>query len=242
MFRLFGRCAAVILLAYLSVGVSVGARAQSDSGTEQAVPPGMRPAKIQEANLSDDPSPKPDRKAAEKRGSKSRQRGADDEQPAVQESAIPPAQRGTGALPPLARITEKTAPQRAASLKLVEEGREFLAAGEYKEALGAFERSIAVDATNPYSHYFVARAHLFLGNYQVSANFLDVAESLLGWHKLWLSEIYVLKGRNAMAMGFWGRADTNYLNALRFDPYNRFAFEKLANIQPITERAELPVP
>jgi len=145
-------------------------------------------------------------------------------------------------LPLLAKITPKTSPQRAASLKLVDEGRKALLAGEYKQALATFERAIAVDATNPYSHYFLARAHFFLGNHPESFNFLDVAESLLGWHKRWLAEIYVLKGRNATAMGFLGRADTNYLQALDFDPYNRFAFERLTTINTMREKTALPVP
>lgn len=247
MIRLYGGGAAALLMGCLIAGVSGGAYAQSDSQTQSVVPSGMRQTKIKEVELSSDRSPRRENKQSKKRRSAGGRKSGAGAALADGEAAAAPEgarrnKRGAGTLPLLARITKKTSPQRAASLKLVDEGHKALEAGEYRQALGTFERSIAVDATNPYSHYFVARAHFFLGNYPVSFNFLDVAESLLGWHKLWLSEIYVLKGRNATGMGFFGRADTNYLRALRFDPYNRFAFERLANIEAITPGADSPAP
>lgn len=51
----------------------------------------------------------------------------------------------------------------------------------------------------------------------------------------------MLKGRNAAAMGFLGRADKNYLEALGFDPYNRFAIERLTAIDQ-TVQTRLPAP
>lgn len=229
-----------VIAGSVTLGLCAGLGAQSAEPREK---PTLRETTIEEADLSgakDIPS------AANQGVTNSET----DQPRGGKEDAVLPSETGEelalaegeeGGLPLIARVTEKTTPQRAASLRLIEEGRKFLESGEYKQALGSFERAIAVDATNPYSHYFVARAHFFLGNYAESLNFLDVAESLLGWHKRWLSEISVLKGRNAAAMGFLGRADTNFLEALALDPYNRFAIERLTVIdQPAETVAPAP--
>lgn len=204
--------------------------------TTQKEGPVIREATIEETDLSagggnSDAANRRDRQTMGSKKNRLRVEDIPDERIEGRTPAVLPAEgEEKGGLPLLAKITDKSTPQRAASLKLIDEGRKSLAAGEYRQALGAFERAIAVDSTNPYSHYFVARAHFFLGNHHESFNFLDVAESLLGWHKRWLAEIHVLRGRNAAAMGFLGRADSNYLEALDLNPYNRFALEKLTTI------------
>ena len=53
-------------------------------------------------------------------------------------------------------------------MELVQQGRDLLRTRNYKAALGQFERAIDIDATNPYSDYFVARAHYFLQDYRQS--------------------------------------------------------------------------
>lgn len=248
MIRSYHACVTVILLSWVIWVLPGGTGAQSKPETEKRAAPRMRQTEIQEAELLDNAGPdaatkKVEEQRTEEKGggrSEARMDAADEAPPEVEKDDTRRQSQEADALPLLAKITPKTSPQRAASLKLVEEGRKALVAGEYKQALAIFERAIAVDATNPYSHYFLARAHFFLGNYPESLNFLDVAESLLGWHKRWLAEIYVLKGRNAAAMGFLGRADTNYLQALDFDSYNRFAFERLTTINTMRERTAEP--
>jgi hypothetical protein len=48
----------------------------------------------------------------------------------------------------LAKITPGLAPQRAASLRLTEEGKRLLDAGDATRAINRLERAIAVDSTN----------------------------------------------------------------------------------------------
>jgi predicted Zn-dependent protease len=138
----------------------------------------------------------------------------------------------------IAKITPQTPPQRAASLRLTEEGRKILESGDYAKALSRLEKTISIDSTNPYGYYYLAKAHYHLGHYQESINFLDVAESFLGGQSYWLAEVLALKGENYRALGFSQKADSTYSEALRLNPGNRAASEGLSrmrgDIQPPT--------
>lgn len=135
----------------------------------------------------------------------------------------------------LAKITPKTPPQRAASLRLTEEGRKLLTSGDSARALDRFEKAISVDSTNPYGYYYLAQAHYRLGRYQESLNFLEVAESQFGSESYWLSETLALKGENYRALGFSQKADQSYAQALRLNPGNRVATERLNRSPSETE-------
>ncbi len=136
-------------------------------------------------------------------------------------------------LPPMGPVTGAALPQRKASMKLVQQGRALLRAERYKAALGRFEQAIGIDATNPASHYFIARAHYFLENYRESLNFLDMAELRLATDARWLAEVHVLRARNATAIGLHGRADVNYIRALSLDPRHAFALAQLTTIETV---------
>ena len=131
----------------------------------------------------------------------------------------------------IAKITSETSPRRAASLRLTEEGRRLLGTGEYEKALERFEKTISIDSTNPYSYYYLARAHHQLAHYRESLNFLDVAESLLSEEPTWLAQVFALKGNNFQVLGSFERADVSYANALKLDPNNQDAFEAITRIR-----------
>jgi hypothetical protein len=172
--------------------------------------------------------------------------------PGAKESKEPPRQASIGAsrtvlepaesqpvtAPPLpddssllAKITPSVSPQRAASLRLTEEGRRLLDAGEPARALTPLERTIAVDSTNPYGYFYLAKAQYLLGRYQQSMNFLDVAESRLIGEPYWLAEVHALRGENFRAQGQTQRAEISYHYALRLNSGNRTAAEALARMQ-----------
>ena len=134
----------------------------------------------------------------------------------------------------LAKIIPGTPPQRAASLRLSEEGRKLLEGGEYAKALSRLERAIAIDSTNAYGHFLLAKTQFGLRRYQDSLNFLDVAESRLGAEPFWLSEVYALKGENFRALGMTERAEESYAKALTINPGNRTAAEALSQKQSET--------
>ena len=131
----------------------------------------------------------------------------------------------------IAKITPGTPPQRAASLRLTEEGRKLLESGDHSRALSRLEKTIAIDSTNPYGYYYLAKAHAALGRYQESLRFLDVAEPLFGNNPYWLAELYALRGEDYRALGSLARAESNYSQALRLNPGNRTAADGLARIQ-----------
>lgn len=147
--------------------------------------------------------------------------------PPRRELAPPPAEDGSL----IAKITPKTPPRRAASLRLTEEGRKLLEAGDYAKALSRLEKTIAVDSTNPYGHFYLAKVHHHMGRFQESLNFLDVAESLLGREPYWLAEVFALKGENFRVLGFSQRASSNYSEALRLNPGNRVAADGLSRVR-----------
>jgi tetratricopeptide (TPR) repeat protein len=131
----------------------------------------------------------------------------------------------------LAKITPGTPPQRAASLRLTEEGRKILESGDPARALTRLEKTIVIDSTNAYGYFYLALAQYRLGRFKESLNFLDVAESRLGAEPFWLSEIHALRGENFRAQGQLQRAEASYNQAMRLNSGNRIAADALARMQ-----------
>jgi len=137
----------------------------------------------------------------------------------------------------LAKITPGTPPQRAASLRLTEEGRKLLDAGDPQKALGRLEKTIVVDSTNPYGYFYLAKAQYRLGRYKDSLNFLDVAESRLDKEPYWLAEVQALRGENYRALGMMQKAEASYTQALRLNSANRTAAEAISRLQADSQPA-----
>jgi hypothetical protein len=131
----------------------------------------------------------------------------------------------------LAKITPATPPQRAASLRLTEEGRRLLEAGDATKALSRLEKTIVIDATNPYGYFYLAQAQYRLGRYQESLNFLEVAETRLSVEPFWLAEVHALRGENFRALGMGQKAEASYGQALRLNSGNRTAADALSRLQ-----------
>lgn len=149
--------------------------------------------------------------------------------------------RNTGDSYPLPDLTAGAGlPQREASMKLLLQGQALIRAERNDAALGRFEQAIRVDSTNPYSHYFVARAHYFLDNHRESLNFLEVAESGLAADDRWLAEVYILRARNANALGFHARADLDYVRALEIQPLHGYALARLTTVEPLARAGRTP--
>jgi hypothetical protein len=131
----------------------------------------------------------------------------------------------------LAKIIPGTPPQRAASLRLTEEGRKLIDAGAPGKGLPRLEQSIAIDSTNPYGYFYLAKAHHKLGRYKESLNFLDVAESRLAGEPYWLAEVHALRGENFRALGMAERAEESFSRALSINSGNRTAAEAILGPQ-----------
>jgi hypothetical protein len=151
--------------------------------------------------------------------------------------SIPPA-AGSPTQPPLpddssllAKITPGTAPQRAASLRLTEEGRKLIEAGAAAKGLPRLEQGLAIDASNPYGYFYLAKAHNKLGRYKESLSFLDVAEARLANEPYWLAEVYALRGENFRALGMEDRAEASFSKALSINSGNRTAADAISRQQ-----------
>lgn len=131
----------------------------------------------------------------------------------------------------LAKISPATSAQRAASLRLTDEGRKLLEAGDAPKALSRLEKTIVIDSTNPYGYFYLAKTHYRLGRYKQSLSFLDVAESRLSGEPFWLAEVYALRGENFRALGMVDKAEASYAQALRLNSGNRTASDALARLQ-----------
>lgn len=131
----------------------------------------------------------------------------------------------------LAKITPSTSPQRAASLRLTEEGRKLLEAGDATKALPRLEKTIVIDSTNPYGYFYLAKTQNRLGRYKESLSFLDVAESRFSAEPFWLAEVHALRGENFRALGMLDKAEASYAHALRLNSGNRTANDALAKLQ-----------
>jgi len=138
----------------------------------------------------------------------------------------------------LAKITPATSPQRAASLRLTDEGRKILDAGDPAKALTRLEKTIVIDSTNPYGYFYLAKAQYRMGRYRESLNFLDIAESRLGPEPFWLAEIHALRGDNFRAQGQLQRAEASYNQAVRLNSGNRSAADALTRMQGEAQPAQ----
>jgi hypothetical protein len=158
--------------------------------------------------------------------------------PAAKETPTEPSVTPEPVVPPLAddssllaKITPGTAPQRAASLRLTEEGRKLLDAGEAAKALTRLEKTIVIDSTNPYGYFYLAKAQYHLGRYRESLSFLDVAESRFSEDLFWLAEVHALRGENFRALGMVDKAEASYAQALRLNSGNRTANDAMPRLQ-----------
>ena len=211
--------------------VSPSTSAPSTARSPQTVPPPPEPetarrslpqeAKIKEQDLKPGPRIPPPTKPSARDTSTGESR-------ATPEPAAP-ALRDDSSL--LAKITPATSPQRAASLRLTEEGRKLLDAGDPNRALGRFEKTIVIDSTNPYGYFYLAKTQYRLGRYKDSLNFLDVAESRLSGEPFWLAEVYALRGENFRALGMSEKAEASYSQALGLNSGNRTAADAISHLQ-----------
>lgn len=189
-------------------------------------------SKIREQDIRATPAPVPkDVKEPAKHASISEPRSSNE---AATAPTTPPLADDSSLL---AKITPGISPQRAASLRLTEEGRKLLDAGDPAKALTRLERTIVIDSTNGYGYFYIAKAQHRLGHYQESLNFLEVAQSRLGGEPFWMSELYALRGENYRALGQTQKAETSFHQSLRLNSGNRTASDALARMSGDTPAA-----
>jgi tetratricopeptide (TPR) repeat protein len=146
--------------------------------------------------------------------------------PAPAPPARPAATRADDG-PLTAKIDATTPAARSAALRLAEEGRQRLAAGDPNRAIEILERAVAVDARVPYSYYFLAAAHADAGHTALAHRFLDRAAQKLAGEPYWRSRVDELRGKLLAGAGKTAEAEAAYRRALQAWPGNRVAAEAL---------------
>jgi len=84
-------------------------------------------------------------------------------------------------------------PERRASMRLIDQGREFLDTDDFERATETFRDAINVDATNGIAYYYLALTYYYLDRPDLSAGLLDKAEALLGYDEEWGAKIDELR-------------------------------------------------
>lgn len=97
-------------------------------------------------------------------------------------------------------ITRGTSARRAAGFRLAENGRKAVQNKQYHKAIHYLEKALSIDAS-PFVHYYLARAHYLLADYQRSLGFLEVAEFGFAGQSRWLSELAALRRALSAAPG-----------------------------------------
>lgn len=99
----------------------------------------------------------------------------------------------------LTGITRGTTARRAAALRFAETGRTMIENREYQTAVVYLEKSLSLEAS-PFVFFYLARAHFYLGDYQRSLNFVEIAESRFERQPAWESELIALRSAAAAAV------------------------------------------
>ncbi len=148
--------------------------------------------------------------------------------PEIHPPAPPAALDDDGPL--VAKIDRTTPPRRAAALRLTEQGRAHLAAGEPARAIEVLERAVAIDARSPYAYYFLAQAHAEARHPALARSFVARAEQLFAGNHYWLGRAHALHGRLAEDGGRSDEARREYGHALAAWPQNADAATGLARL------------
>jgi len=97
----------------------------------------------------------------------------------------PPAPREISTDTALSRDPGAGTPARESSLRVVEEGKGYLIAGQATEAERRFATATRIDPTNGFAYYWLGRARVEEGNVPGAVGVLEKAESLLGPYPAW---------------------------------------------------------
>ena len=121
----------------------------------------------------------------------------------------------------LTHIGPGTPPNVAAALRLIEDARQQMQQGAYDAALDRLERAVAIDPTNAYGYYFLARVHFLKKNYDQAIAFAGRAASLSAHaDRVCLGRIRSLEGAVFEEVGRYPDARKAYQQALEADPDN----------------------
>lgn len=128
-------------------------------------------------------------------------------------------------------IPSPRTPRQTASLHLAETAQPLMRQGQYAQALERLEKALAMDPSNSYLYFYLGQAHYGLGDFEASLDFLEVAGSMLSEEFAWMTEIFILKGDNWLALGSIQKARQAYVQALALSPNSPKALRHLQALE-----------
>jgi hypothetical protein len=149
-----------------------------------------------------------------------------------QPSSEPPPALDTSAInsaPDLSQVSldsevkQAATPALAASLRLTEEARKQLAAGDTNGAMRLLGRAVSIDSGNPFEYFYLARVYMVRKNYRQALTFLKRAEIGFGVRPDWLGQTVGYEGTCYEQLGRLSDAESAYQRALADAPNNLMA-------------------
>lgn len=133
---------------------------------------------------------------------------------------------------PLKPVTgsDRSTGRQQASIELTDRGRQLLESGQWEEATSVFQKAISLFPSNPYPYYYLAKARYMKQEYPKALPLLGQAERFLGGDPIWLSRVYLLRGRTYESLSRFDEAKNQYQQALAKDPGNSEAQEGIERI------------
>jgi len=139
---------------------------------------------------------------------------------------VPPRSESLGPL-----IASAAAPNIAAALRLVEQGRQQLDNRNYETALDVLERAVAIDPANVHGYYYLAAVHFERESYSQAIAFANRAAVLADrGDAAWAGRTHALQGAVFEKVGRYADARSAYSRAVEIDPGNVGARVGLARL------------
>jgi len=131
------------------------------------------------------------------------------------------------------QIKAAKAPNVAAALRLVDQGRILIDQQQYEQALVQLQRAVSIDPSSFYGYYFLAKAHQATRDYSQGIAFANRATALGAQaERVWLARAYTLQGEIFEEVGRFPDARIAYQRAVDADPTNLEAYVGKARLSP----------
>ncbi len=121
-------------------------------------------------------------------------------------------------------IGSESDPARAASLRVTDEARKELLAGQTDDAIRTLSRAIGIDSANPYAYLYLGRAYIAKKDLTQALSFFKRAEIGFGTtNPVWLGETLAFEGLAYEQADHINAAAAAYQQAMAADPGNLMA-------------------
>jgi len=122
-------------------------------------------------------------------------------------------------------------PERAASMRLVEQGQDEISKGRFERAAYRLSQAMEVDSTNPFAYFYLGVVRMRTSRYQQAADLFGRAADLFSMFKSWKAEALAYRGENVEKLGRSEEARKIFERASSIDAGNGRAKEGLSRLE-----------